>query len=72
MNDELKYDTRNKKFLNLYNNVYHHIPHCLKCHSDKFFQVKIKHFSYHKKSDFTIYDFNYKKVKKAKNSNIPI
>jgi hypothetical protein len=31
------------------------------CHSDKFFQVKIKHFSYYKTGDFTIYDFNYKK-----------
>ena len=72
MNDELKHDTRNKKYLNLYNNVYHHIPHCLLCHSDKYFQVKIKHFSYNKISDFTIYDFHYKKIGKAKNSNILI
>ena len=42
------------------------------CHSDKFFQLKIKHFSYYKTGDFTIYDFNYKKVRKAKNANILI
>lgn len=72
MNNELKHDTRSKKGEKLYKNVYHHIPHCLMCHSDKFFQVKIKHFSYYKTGDFTIYDFNYKKVRKAKNANILI
>ena len=70
MNDELKHDTRNKKYLKLYNNIWHHIPHCLKCHSDKYFQIKVKQRKYNKIMDFSIKDFHYQKVKKLKNANI--
>ena len=72
MDYELNHDTRNKKFLKLYKNIWHHIPHCLLCHSDKFFQVKIKQRAYNKICDFTIYDFHFQKLKKLKNSNILI
>ena len=73
MNEELKHDTRNKKGLKLYKNIDHHSPHCLLCHSHKYFQAKIKHFSYNKIGDFTIYDFHYwRNLNKAKNANILI
>ena len=72
MEYELKHDTRNKKWMKLYKNVYRHCPHCLLCHSDKYFQVKIKHLSYYKNGNFNLNDFHFEKLNKLKNCNILI